>query len=91
MYVYSSVCIYIYTCDAAISLLISLLFTSLQVSLISNKIPDGAKTTVYKCGPLIDLCMGPHLPHTGRIKAFAAVKTSSTNWLGQVINEVKVK
>jgi threonyl-tRNA synthetase len=58
-----------------------------KVSLISNKIPDGGKTTVYRCGPLIDLCMGPHLPNTGRIKAFAAVKTSSTNWLGQVTND----
>lgn len=58
-----------------------------KVALIRNKIPDGAKTTVYRCGPLIDLCMGPHLPNTGRIKAFAAVKTSSTNWLGQVTND----
>lgn len=58
-----------------------------KVALISNKIPDGAKTTVYRCGPLIDLCMGPHLPNTGKIKAFAAVKTSSTNWLGDVAND----
>jgi len=58
-----------------------------KVSLISTKIPDGAKTTVYRCGPLIDLCMGPHLPNTGRVKAFAAVKTSSANWLGQVTND----
>jgi threonyl-tRNA synthetase len=58
-----------------------------KVSLITNKIPEGSKTTVYRCGPLIDLCMGPHLPHTGKIKAFAAIKTSSTNWLGQVTND----
>jgi len=58
-----------------------------KVSLITNKVPEGALTTVYKCGPLIDLCMGPHLPHTGRIKAFATVKSSSTNWLGQVTND----
>lgn len=58
-----------------------------KVNLITNKVPNGSKTTVYKCGPLIDLCMGPHIPHTGKIKAFAAVKTSSTNWLGQVTND----
>lgn len=58
-----------------------------KVSLITNKIPDGASTTVYKCGPLIDLCMGPHVPHTGKIKAFASTKASSTNWLGQVQND----
>lgn len=27
-----------------------------KVQLISNKIPEGGLTTVYKCGPLIDLC-----------------------------------
>jgi threonyl-tRNA synthetase len=58
-----------------------------KVSLITNKIPDGSKTTVYKCGPLIDLCMGPHIPNTGKIKAFASVKSSATNWLGQVTND----
>jgi len=58
-----------------------------KVSLITNKVPDGSKTTVYRCGPLIDLCMGPHLPNTGKIKAFAAVKTSGTNWLGQISND----
>lgn len=58
-----------------------------KVALITNKVPEGSKTTVYRCGPLIDLCMGPHIPHTGKIKAFATVKSSSTNWLGQVTND----
>lgn len=58
-----------------------------KVQLIKNKIPEHAFTTVYRCGPLIDLCMGPHLPSTGKIKAFAAVKTSATNWLGKVTND----
>lgn len=58
-----------------------------KVSLISNKIPDGGMTSVYRCGPLIDLCMGPHLPTTGKIKAFAATKASATNWLGQTTND----
>jgi threonyl-tRNA synthetase len=33
-----------------------------KVMIISTKIPDGGTTTAYKCGPLIDLCMGPHVP-----------------------------
>lgn len=33
-----------------------------KVSIISTKIPDGGCTTAYRCGPLIDLCMGPHVP-----------------------------
>ncbi|ELU14394.1 hypothetical protein CAPTEDRAFT_158346 [Capitella teleta] len=39
-------------------------------------------TTVYKCGPLIDLCRGPHVRHTGKIKSFAVTKNSSTYWQG---------
>jgi threonyl-tRNA synthetase len=42
--------------------------------IIKDKIPDGTSTTVYRCGPLIDLCVGPHVPHTGRIKAFSVTK-----------------
>lgn len=42
--------------------------------IIKDKIPDGSSTTVYRCGPLIDLCRGPHVPHTGRIKEFKIMK-----------------
>ena len=42
--------------------------------LIQSKIPDGTSTTVYRCGPMIDLCVGPHIPHTGKIKAFMITK-----------------
>lgn len=55
--------------------------------IIKTKIPDGSRTTVYKCGDLIDLCRGPHLPHTGRVKAFAATRHSATNWLGDTDND----
>jgi hypothetical protein len=43
---------------------------------INDKVPDGTSSTVYRCGPLIDLCLGPHVPHTGRIKALAVTKVS---------------
>ncbi|XP_033108798.1 threonine--tRNA ligase 1, cytoplasmic-like isoform X2 [Anneissia japonica] len=39
-------------------------------------------TTVYRCGPLIDLCRGPHVRHTGKIKAFDITKNSATYWEG---------
>ncbi|KAK4687280.1 threonyl-tRNA synthetase, partial [Tremellales sp. Uapishka_1] len=44
---------------------------------IQDKVPDGTSSTVYKCGPLIDLCLGPHVPHTGRIKSIAVTKVST--------------
>ncbi|KAF9189117.1 threonyl-tRNA synthetase [Haplosporangium sp. Z 767] len=58
-----------------------------KVHLIKSKIPDGTKTTVYRCGPLIDLCRGPHVPHTGRIKAFAVMKNSASYFLGDSKND----
>jgi threonyl-tRNA synthetase len=45
---------------------------------IETKIPDGEKTTVYRNGPLIDLCIGPHVPHTGRITSFKVMKVCAT-------------
>eukprot|EP00039_Didymoeca_costata_P010775 m.145836 g.145836 ORF g.145836 m.145836 type:complete len:776 (+) comp14958_c0_seq6:47-2374(+) len=39
-------------------------------------------TTVYRCGDLIDLCRGPHVRNTGKVKAIEVVKTSSTYWEG---------
>ncbi|TDH73530.1 hypothetical protein CCR75_007654 [Bremia lactucae] len=58
-----------------------------KTQIIATKIPDGSKTTAYRCGPLIDLCRGPHLPHTGKIKALAVTRTSSSHWLGKTTND----
>jgi len=52
-----------------------------KTAIISTKVPDNSRTTVYKCGDLIDLCRGPHIPHTGKVKAFSATRHSATNWL----------
>lgn len=58
-----------------------------KLSIISTKVPDGTRTTVYRCGDLIDLCRGPHVSHTGKVKAFAATRHSATNWLGDTNND----
>ena len=57
-----------------------------KVSLIQNKIQDGAMTSAYRCGPLIDLCMGPHIPNTKKIKAMEVTKVSAAYWLGNAAN-----
>jgi threonyl-tRNA synthetase len=49
-------------------------YSKYKVHFINDKIPDGGSTTVYRCGPLIDLCTGPHILHTGRIKSFSVMK-----------------
>ncbi|KAI9305580.1 hypothetical protein BJ944DRAFT_161478 [Cunninghamella echinulata] len=58
-----------------------------KVHIINDKIPDGTSTTVYRCGPLIDLCRGPHVPHTGRVKALAVTKNSASYFLGDAKND----
>lgn len=58
-----------------------------KVQLISNKIPDGGYTTAYRCGHLIDLCMGPHLPQTSKVTCFAVTKNSAAYWLGSNTND----
>ncbi|KAK3054875.1 threonyl-tRNA synthetase [Extremus antarcticus] len=55
--------------------------------IINDKIADGTSTTVYRCGPLIDLCRGPHVPNTGRIKAFEIMKNSASYFLGDAKND----
>lgn len=55
--------------------------------IIKDKIPDGTFTTVYRNGPLIDLCRGPHVPHTGRIKQFKVMKNSASYFLGDANND----
>ncbi|XP_064335958.1 threonine--tRNA ligase 1, cytoplasmic isoform X2 [Camelus dromedarius] len=50
---------------------------------ILNEKVNTPTTTVYRCGPLIDLCRGPHVRHTGKIKALKIHKNSSTYWEGK--------
>lgn len=44
-------------------------------------------TQVYRIGDFIDLCTGPHLPHTGLVKAFKLLKHSAAYWQGNAENE----
>lgn len=53
-------------------------YNPFKVHIINDKIPDGTSTTVYRCGPMIDLCRGPHIPHTGRVKSLAILKVRPT-------------
>ncbi len=49
-----------------------------------NELPDGTVISFYKQGDYIDLCVGPHLDSTGRVKGNAIKLTSSTGayWHG---------
>lgn len=50
-------------------------YNQFKVRILNEKIPE-EKTTVYRCGTLIDLCRGPHVRHTGKVKALKVTKVS---------------
>ena len=62
-------------------------YSKYKTYLVQTKVPDGGATTVYRCGKLIDLCVGPHIPSTNRIKAFKLLKNSSCYFLGDANND----
>jgi threonyl-tRNA synthetase len=62
-------------------------YNKYKTEIINTKVPDGETITVYRCGPLIDLCRGPHLPNTGYMKAFKVTKNSSSYWGGNSEND----
>ncbi|KAK4764411.1 hypothetical protein SAY87_013849 [Trapa incisa] len=49
---------------------------------IIKDLPADKTITVYRCGPLVDLCRGPHIPNTSYVKAFNCMKASSAYWRG---------
>jgi threonyl-tRNA synthetase len=51
-------------------------------------IPDGEIISTYTQGDFIDLCRGPHLGNTGKIKAFKLLKTSGAYWRGDEHNKM---
>ena len=61
-------------------------YNPFKVQLINSKIPDGEMTTVYRCGNLVDLCTGPHIPSTSLVKGFKIMKNSAAYWQGNKDN-----
>ena len=62
-------------------------YNPFKVQLIKNKIPEDGLTSAYRCGNLIDLCTGPHLPSADKVKGFKVLKNSSAYWLGKKEND----
>jgi threonyl-tRNA synthetase len=46
------------------------------------------RVSLYRQGSFLDLCEGPHIPSTGRIKAFRLLNVSGTYWRGDARNRV---
>ncbi|MBQ9952137.1 MAG: threonine--tRNA ligase [Clostridia bacterium] len=53
-----------------------------------NDLPEGEVISFYRQGDFTDLCAGPHLPSTGRIKAFKLTGTAGAYWRGSEKNRM---
>ncbi len=53
-----------------------------------HNLPEDAEISVYKQGSWMDLCLGPHVPSTGKLKAFKLMKVSGAYWRGDSKNEM---
>ncbi|HNG85822.1 threonine--tRNA ligase, partial [Accumulibacter sp.] len=50
-------------------------------------IPAGEEVSLYREGDFVDLCRGPHVPSTGRLKVFKLMKVAGAYWRGDHRNE----
>ncbi len=55
---------------------------------IISDIPQGEQISLYQQGEFIDLCRGPHVPATGKLKAFKLMKVAGAYWRGNSDNEM---
>ncbi len=58
-----------------------------KVELIKD-LPAGEEISFYKQGSFTDLCRGPHLPSTGKIKAFKLTSIAGAYWRGNEKNKM---
>ncbi|KAL9065587.1 MAG: hypothetical protein Q9161_008143 [Pseudevernia consocians] len=61
-------------------------YSKYKMYYIENLLPPEG-STVYKCGTLVDLCLGPHIQNTAKIKAFQIMKNSSCYFRGDKNDE----
>jgi threonyl-tRNA synthetase len=55
---------------------------------IIASIPADQKISLYREGSFIDLCRGPHVPSTGKLKVFKLMKVAGAYWRGDSKNEM---
>ena len=55
---------------------------------IIASIPDSEPISLYRQGDFVDLCRGPHVPATGKLKVFKLMKVAGAYWRGDSKNEM---
>ncbi|MBQ9879984.1 MAG: threonine--tRNA ligase [Clostridia bacterium] len=59
-----------------------------KVELIKEHAGKGEKISFYKQGEFVELCAGPHIPSTGRVKAFKLTSCTGAYWRGDSNNKM---
>ncbi|MEP7149701.1 MAG: threonine--tRNA ligase [Acidobacteriota bacterium] len=59
----------------------------LKRELIDEKVSDTASVYYIDNSPFIDFCLGPHVPHTGKLQAFKLLALSGAYWKGDAENQ----
>jgi len=59
----------------------------MKVHFIEQFTRPGEPISVYRNGKFVDFCRGPHVPSTGRIKAFKLLNIAGAYWLGDEKNQ----
>ena len=59
----------------------------LKRELIDEKVSDSASVYYIDNSSFIDFCLGPHVPHTGKLKAFKLLALSGAYWKGDANNQ----
>ena len=53
-----------------------------------NELPEGETISFYKQGEFVDLCAGPHVNYTGKIKAYKLLSATGAYWRGNEKNKM---
>jgi threonyl-tRNA synthetase len=59
----------------------------MKVHFIERFTTEGDEVSLYKNGNFTDFCRGPHVPSTGRVKAFKITSIAGAYWLGDEKNQ----
>jgi threonyl-tRNA synthetase len=59
----------------------------MKVHFIEKFTQPGDRISLYRNGTFVDFCRGPHVPSTGRVKAFKVTSVAGAYWLGDEKNQ----
>ena len=59
----------------------------MKVHFIEKFTQPGEEISLYRNGEFVDFCRGPHVPSTGRVKAFKVMSVAGAYWLGDEKNQ----